>query len=39
MNMITDKRFLIGAAIGFLVGPRAAKHVRAALEKLKGAAA
>jgi hypothetical protein len=33
---LTDKRFLVGAAVGFFLLPRAAKLVRPALDKLKG---
>lgn len=39
MNIVTDKRFLIGCAVGFFVVPMLSKHVRAGVEKLKGAAA
>jgi hypothetical protein len=35
-NTITDKRFLIGLAVGYLVVPRLAKNVRPLLDKLKG---
>lgn len=36
MNWITDKRVLIGAAVGFFVVPRLIKVVRPQIEKLRG---
>jgi hypothetical protein len=35
-SWLTDKRFIVGAAVGFFLVPRAAKLVRPALDKLKG---
>lgn len=36
MNWLTDKRFLVGAAVGWLVLPRVAKMVQPAIAKIKG---
>lgn len=36
VGIVTDKRFLIGVAVGFLVLPRLSKMARPALAKLKG---
>jgi hypothetical protein len=35
-STLTDRRFLIGAAVGFFVVPRLARTVRPMLDKLKG---
>lgn len=35
---LTDKRFLVGVAIGFFVVPYATKNARGLLDKVKGAA-
>lgn len=39
MSILTDKRFLIGCAVGYFVVPLAAKHVRAQVERLRPATA
>lgn len=36
---LTDKRFLVGVAVGFFVVPYASKFVREQVTKIKGAAA
>lgn len=35
-SWVTDKRFLVGAAVGFFVVPRLVKVVRPQIAKLKG---
>lgn len=37
MSIITDKRFLIGCAVGYFAVPLIAKHVRAQVERLRPA--
>jgi hypothetical protein len=39
MNWITDKKFLVGAAIGYLLLPRVVKMAQAQLSSLRAAAA
>lgn len=38
MSILTRKDFLIGAAVGFFVGPYVVKTGRQLLDKVKGAA-
>ena len=38
MGWLTDKRFLVGAAVGFFVVPYLTKNARGLLDKVKGAA-
>lgn len=39
MSWVTDKKFLVGVAVGFFVVPYATKFVREQVSKVKGAAA
>lgn len=38
LSYLTDKRFLVGAAVGFFLIPYATKNAKGVLDKLKGAA-
>lgn len=39
ISVLTDKRFLIGLAVGYLVVPRAAMFARTSMQRLKPATA
>jgi hypothetical protein len=39
MSWLTDKRFLVGVAVGYFAVPMIAKHVRAQVERLRPATA
>jgi len=39
VGWLTDKRFLVGAAVGFFLVPRIATYVRAGVGKVTGSAA
>lgn len=39
MSWLTDKRFLVGVAIGYFAVPMVAKHVRAQVERMRPATA
>jgi hypothetical protein len=39
MAVLTDKRFLIGVAVGYFAVPLVAKHVRAQVERMRPATA
>jgi hypothetical protein len=39
MSWVTDKRFLVGAAVGFFIVPYLTKNARGLLDKVKGGGA
>lgn len=39
VSWLTDKRFIVGAAVGFFVVPYLTKNARGLLEKVKGGGA
>lgn len=38
LSYLTDRRFLVGAAVGFFIVPYLSKNVKPLIDKVKGAA-